>query len=703
MVYFRFSYLKTMRFALLLLCVAAAPASELTEILWDEWGVPHIYAKSEAEMFYGLGWAQMNNHGNLILEMLGRSRGRAAEYWGQEFLESDMLIHQLGLPELAQDWSARQDADHKQLVSSFVRGMNDYMQAHPGACDAKNNVVLPITTDDMNLHTLCVFYTRFVGGRDLGVIGRWGETGSNAYAIGPTRSASGKAMLVQNPHLPWFQEFLFFEAQGVAPGVNIYGVNLVGLPGFGIAFNQRLGWSHTNNTLDNADSYELELREGGYLLDGQVKPFESRTKTIRVKNEQGELVDREIELLRSEHGSVVRRGKNKAVAIRFPALDRADAAKQWYAMGKARNLQEFETALKMQQIPFWNVLYADREGNIFYLFNGHVPKRGKGDWQYWDRLVPGGNSADIWTEIHAYEELPQLKNPLTGWLQNANDPPWSCTIPMLLSPRDYPAYMAPRMVPYYFRPQRSARMLAEDESITFEELASYKLSTRSEMADRLLDDLLAAIDLHGDELAKEAKGVLKNWDRQADAESDGALLFSNWARRINPYDPATYQTAWDAQRYFETPDGFAKPAAVVEQLGLAAREVKSHWGKLNVPWGEAVRLRIGKYDLPANGADGLLGVFRVASPQPSDDGKLSIRAGDTWVAVIEFGDRVRARVLLSYGNASQTNSPHHGDQLQLFAKKQLRDAWFYRDDLEGHIARREVLHNGRFVAAELAN
>ena len=682
------------------LCSEYALAGDVTEILWDEWGVPHIYAQNEAEMFFGLGWAQMKNHGNLILEIYGRSRGRGAEYWGREFLPSDMLIHQLGFPELARDWWDQQDPEHKQLVASFVRGMNAYAEATPEAFAAKNKVVLPITTTDMNLHTLFVFYTRFVGGRDLGTIRRWGETGSNAYAVGPRRSASGKAMLVQNPHLPWSEEFLFFEAQGVAPGVNIYGVNLVGLPGFGIAFNQHLGWSHTNNTLDNADSYELALRDGGYVLDGQVAPFESRKKTIRIKDQQGQLMDREIEVLRSAHGHVVRRGDDKAVAIRFPALERANSAKQWYAMGKARNLQEFEAALRMQQIPFWNVMYADREGNILYLFNGHVPKRGQGNWQDWDRIVPGGRSADIWTGVHTYEELPRLKNPITGWLQNANDPPWSCTIPMLLKPGDFPSYMAPRSVPNYFRPQRSARMLAEDESITFEELASYKLSTRSEMADRLLDDLLAAIDQHGDDLAQEAKGVLQQWDRQADADSEGALLFANWARRINPYDAANYRTALDARRFLDTPDGFAQPAAVVEQLRLAAKEIKLRWGKLNVPWGQAVRLRVGKYDLPANGADGSLGVFRVAAPQWGIDGSMTVRGGDSWVAVIEFGERVRAKVLLSYGNASQPDSRHYGDQLQLFAKKQLRDAWFYRDDLAGHIVRREVLQDGRFVAVE---
>ncbi len=674
-------------------CSSSAPPP--TEILWDSWGVPHIYAQNQQELFYANGWAQMQSHGNLILKLFGKSRGKAAEYWGgTENIQRDVMIHTLGFPELAAKWLSIQDADFKQHVQAFVKGMNAYAQAHSDAFEPQNTPVLPISVEDINLHTLFVFYTRFVGGGDLRSIQRWEETGSNTYAVAPSRSESGNALLVQNPHLPWFDEFLFYEQHGIAPGINVYGANLVGLPGWGIAFNEHLGWSHTNNTIDNADSYELTLKDGGYILGGEVKEFSKSNKTIKVKDEQGNLSDYPIEVLSSAHGPVIKMGKEKAIAIRF-YLERPNSGKQWWAMAQAHNFEEFEAALEMGQIPFWNVMYADKSGNIFYLFNGHVPKRAKGDWGYWNRIIPGGDSEDIWTDVHTYAELPKVKNPANGWLQNANDPPWTCTDPMELVPTDFPPYMAP--VYNMFRPQRSARMLAEDESITFDELVEYKLSTRMEMADRLLDDLYEAIDQYGGEGAREAKSVLEAWDKEANADSKGALLFYNWAMKFGPYNPVNYAVPFSLKAARTTPDGLVDPEGAVRQLEKAAEEIKQAYGSLDVEWGEVCRLIYNDKDLPANGADGAVGVFRVASMSLNQDQKMQVRAGDSWVAIIEFGPKVKAKVLMSYGNSTQAGSPHYGDQLELFSKKELRDAWFYREDVEKHVKKIERLENGQFV------
>ena len=241
-----------------------------TQIAWDSWGVPHIEANSVEELFFAQGWAQMHNHANLILELYGSSRGKGAEYWGQEKFENDMLIHTLGFDELADTWETNQDPEIKTIYTAFIKGMNAYSEAHPEAIDEKNKVVLPLTTKDMNMHSMYVIFTRFIGGNDLGRIQQWPDMGSNTYAIAPKRSASGNAMLVQNPHLPWWQEFLFFESHLNLNGKNMYGTTLVGFPGIAIGFNENLGWSHTDNTIDNADTYELELKDGGYLLDGET-------------------------------------------------------------------------------------------------------------------------------------------------------------------------------------------------------------------------------------------------------------------------------------------------------------------------------------------------------------------------------------------------------------------------------------------------
>ncbi len=683
-------------FAFGFLLTACQPTQKGTEILWDEWGVPHIYSDNNEDLFYAHGWAQMHNHANLILQLYGTSRGRAAEYFGAANLPSDMMVHSLMLPEKAREWWDAQNEEMKTNFSAFVRGLNDYAEAHPEAIADDKKAILPVTETDVTGHFLFVVGTRFVGGNDLGLVANYEELGSNTYAVDDSRSANGHAMLVQNPHLPWGGEFTWMEAHLSGPNGNMYGATLVGFPTLGIAFNEHLGWSHTNNTIDNADTYELTLQDGGYVLDGEVKQFEVRKKTIKVKGEDGSLQDRELTLLSSDHGPVVKMGQNNALAVRLAGLDNYEAPLEWWKMASSTNLEEFKTAVQMMQIPFFNIMYADVAGNIFYMFNGSVPERTEGDWGFWNNLVPGDRSELIWNSYHPYEDMPKVENPETGWLQNANDPPWTSTIPLALDADEYPPYMAPRRMS--FRPQRSARMLYEDENITFDELLSYKLSTRMELADRVLDDLFAAIGDAASDLAKEAKGVLENWDRQANPDSKGALLFYAWANRMNFNNPAAFATPWTVEDPLNTPDGLADPAQAVAALEGAAEQIQQAFGSLDAPWGAGYRIKRGSYDLPGNGADGSVGIFRVAWPGNFRDGKYYIGGGDSWVAVIEFGDEVKAKVLLSYGNSSQPGSPHNGDQLQLFSDLEMRDAYLYRKDVEAHATTTEKLEEGKFVA-----
>ncbi len=666
-----------------------------TQIAWDSWGVPHITANSIDELFFAQGWAQMHNHANLILELYGSSRGRGAEYWGESKLQNDILIHTLGFETLAKEWEAKQDPELKRIYKAFVDGLNAYATTNPAAIDEKNKIVLPLTIKDVNMHSMYVIFTRFIGGNDLGRVQQWPDMGSNTYAIAPSRSASGHAMLVQNPHLPWWQEFLFFESHLKLDGKNMYGSTLVGFPGIAIGFNDYLGWSHTDNTIDNADTYEITLKDGGYLLDGETREFEATQKVIKIKQEDGTMSEQELSLLKTVHGPVIKQTKDKVLALRMVGLDRPDMFLQWWRMINSTGFDEFEAALKMAQIPFWNVMYADKAGTIFYLFNGLVPKRSEDSWDYWDRIIPGGKSVDVWTEVHNYEDLPKIKNPTGGWLQNANDPPWTSTIPMTLNADDYPGYMAPQYMT--FRPQRSARMLMEDESVTFDELVGYKLSTRLEFADRILDDLFAAIDKSGSEKALNAKAVLENWDREADADSKGMLLFYTWANKFNPNRESNYEVKWDQDSPTLTPDGLADPALAVQLLEESVSELEAKYGKLDLPWGDYYRIQYNDKDLPANGTDGSLGVFRVAWPGGGDNDHLYVGGGDSWVGVIEFGEKVTAKVLLSYGNATQKDSPHYGDQLELFSKKELRDAWITKDQVDAHTARVEVLTENGFV------
>ncbi len=664
-------------------------------INWDEWGVPHIQGKNDEELMFAEGWAQMQLHGNLITELYGRARGRGAEYWGKSRLQEDMFIHTLGFPELAAKWTAEQDPEYKRLLTAFVKGLNAYVQAFPETVRPENRIVLPLTTTDANAHAIFVLYGRFVGGGEMEMNQDWREMGSNTWAIAPSRSASHNAMLIQNPHLPWQGEFLFTELHLMKPGKNMYGSSLVGLPGIAIGFNENLGWSHTNNTIDNADTYEVTLQDDGYLLDGVKLPFQVKNKMLLYKDENGQMKEEKFVIRSTLHGPLVGMGKKKALAIRMPGYDRPNAGLQWWHMINANSFQEFEAALKMAQIPFFNVMYADKAGNIFYLFNGLVPKRREGDWEHWNKVVPGDKSADIWNEVHSYAELPKLKNPSTGWLQNTNDPPWSSTYPFAINSADFPAYMSPHVMDY--RNQRSIRMLMEDESITFDELMEYKLSTRMELADRILDDLFQAIDLYGTPISKSSKDVLSKWDRKADAGSSGAVLFARWAERMNTGNPAMYSVKWNEKDPLHTPKGLADPKTAVRELDSATLEVIRDHGKADISWGDVVRIHSQRFDLPGNGSSGGLGVFRVAWSGMGKNHKQYIGGGDSWVGLIEFGKKVRARVLLSYGNSSQQGNEHNGDQLKFFSEKKMRTAYFYPKDVDAHRVRKERMKGKVFA------
>jgi acyl-homoserine-lactone acylase len=278
----------------------------------------------------------------------------------------------------------------------------------------------------------------------------------------------------------------------------------------------------------------------------------------------------------------------------------------------------------------------------------------------------------------------------------ANDPPWTATLPIALNPDSFPAYLAPRFM--NLRAQRSARMLVEDRSITFDELVAYKHSTRMELADRVLDDLLAAARSGGSDRARRAAGVLAAWDRQANAESRGALLFMLWAmawlQRANSLGPETaaaFATPWRLDSAITTPRGIKDPQLAVTVLDAVAAQVETRFGALDVPLGDVVRLRYGGKDLPANGAPGdPLGVFRAASPAPGPGGKFVVIAGDTYYAAVEFARPVRAKALLAYGNATRPGSPHRGDQLDLFAKQQMREIWRTRTEIAAHLERRDA-------------
>jgi acyl-homoserine-lactone acylase len=333
----------------------------------------------------------------------------------------------------------------------------------------------------------------------------------------------------------------------------------------------------------------------------------------------------------------------------------------------------------------------------------------------WSSPVPGDTSATLWTAIHRYEDLPRVLDPPGGWVQNSNSPPWYTTYPLGLDPDAFPPEMAPRFLSW--RERRGIRMLAENPRLTLDRLVELKYSTQLELADAVVDDLVAAARQSGDATAMQAAEVLASWDQQANPDSTGALLFSFWVGALPTTDPDTlsdlFAIPWDPADPLHTPAGLLDRAGAARALVTAAVVMKSRFGRLDVPFGEAARLQRGALDLPANGFPGdPCGVFRAlyfGSGFDSDfdrllsDQRVAAVAGDSYIAAVEFADPVRARVLTTYGNASQPGSPHVGDHLALAAKGELRPAWRRREEIAANLEAREVVAAGAPAATPSAS
>ncbi len=690
----------------------------ILEILWDEWGVPHIFATTDPEAFRALGWAQMRAHGELFLKLYAQARGCAAEIWGEDYLESDKFVRRMGIPSRAKDWAMAQTPIMLVNLEAFVQGVNDFGELHSDQLSGEARAVLPIVTNDVFAHIQRVYavYLTQGGQRPSGAqrnevitpkhlvpgvhpIGT-GIAGSNAWVLGGSRTASGKPILLANPHLYWGDLFTFFEVHQVVQtsdstsSTDLYGVVQVGWPVLRYGFNPYLGWAHTVNALKGWDAFALELVGDGYVLGGQRHAFETHSEVIRVRT-GSEFREETLNIRHSLHGPVIGEQHGKPIAARsvgFEVSTFSGIFEQYWKMANAKTQSEFQAALELHQNPLFTVLYADREGHIAHYFGGFVPRRTGKSWNDWVATLPGNDPSLIWTEVHDFSELPRVIDPPSDWLQNANNPPWTTTIPMVLSADHFPAYMTPRLVS--MRELRSISMISGLHQATLSDVGTLIGSTYSELAGRVLPALFEAVRSSGSTLARDAARVLERWDRSFDPHSIGADLFSRFVVAMLGIDPLLadfWDQPWTEADPLGTPHGLKRPELAVKLLEREAARLRASTGSLERRWGDLTRLKRGAFEAQAHGHLDPFGVFRVSGYAKDQPGQFTVAFGTTYVAMVEFTTPVRAQVLLSYGNSSQPGSKHDGDQLPLLASRQMRQAWLSRDDIEAHLEFRESL------------
>lgn len=720
--------------------LAAAPATA-GEIHWDRYGVPHIYGASIEEVMRGYGYAQMENHAEQLLLNVAAARGRYAEYFGagvgEANVRNDIYVHSVGIPERSERWLTAGGARQRGYIEAFIAGANAYAARHGERISPRIRRVLPLVPADVMALGQWTLQFNFANYDALDLIEGWKSGAmsvqhnpiyaSNAWAVAPRRTVGGNAMLIGNPHLPWaangpsvgpsdqlpeplmgmmhYMQAHLVVGDPADPQINLSGVSFVGSPFISIGFNDHLGWTYTVNNIRPADVFELQLDGESYRFGRETKRLESTRTTIRICELDRPCESRPLIIERSVHGPILARRGDKAVAMHLAGLEAPGLVEQYWDMARSRTLEEFVSAYRRLQIPYFNLIYADRDGRIVYAYAGRIPVRKGGTYSDWTSIMPGDNPALLSERVLSWEELPKAIDPPSGFVQNSNDGPWTSTFPQVLRPEDFPGYIARDEMD--LRPQAGALFLQSKPRFTVDELRKGVRSTRLMMADRVLPDLLRAAGETADPLVRRAADVLKRWDGLSNADSRGAALFEQWyelqaAALEKEPGKSLYRERWDPARPLTTPQGLADPAAAVAHLAAAARILEARFGRIDAAWGEGHRIRLvtrdADYlnprtvsDLPASGNDHRMSSLHMMGFLPPDEnGIRSAMSGETYTQIVEFTPQgANARWILSYGNASRPGSPHVTDQLPAFLSGELLPVPRSRKEVEAATVRVE--------------
>lgn len=687
----------------------SAALSAQVEIIRTTYGVPHIRAENLRAAAYALAWVQLEDHGPRVAIGLLRARGEMARWFGRDSIDGDFSA-QRALAVAVSRYPLLEPAT-RDIYEGFAAGANRYIELHPEEFPAgftPHFTGYDIAARDVNLNRPSQareFLQRIGAARgsdDVAGDGAEGdaplplegidpiEEGSNAWAFSPSRTKSGKAILLRNPHLSWTAGY--YEAHVTVPGVlDFYGDFRIGGP-FGVigGFNRDLGWATTNNDTDLNEIYSLEVdstRVDHYLFEGASVPVERELVTVVYRNGPG-LSSETREVWTTPLGPVIHRDGGRIYVLRGAAEGEYRAGEQFLHMMRARSLAEWKEAMRIRARLNSNFTYADGAGNILYVWNAAIPALPHptgGD----TLAIPASRTSDIWTRYVPFDSLPQVENPPGGYVQNENDAPYFTNMHQVLDRARYPDnFPEPRL---RLRSQLSLQLVDTKNRLSLEDVVELKHSYRMLLADRVKADLLAAVRASSpDSTVARAAALLDGWDNTAAPDSRGGVLFDIWWRQYtHDADADTlYAEPWSVDKPTTTPRGLSQPERAAESFAWAVAETTRRYGSYDVAWGDVHRVRMGDVDVPVGGCGGALGCFRVLNFATDPDGRRRVIGGDGWVLAIEFGDVPRAYSVLAYGQSPDSTSPHHSDQAAMFARGEMKPVAFTAKDVDAQAVRR---------------
>lgn len=684
------------------------------EILRDNWGVAHIYGNTDADTVFGTLYAQAEDDFNRIETNYLNAMGRLAEAEGEAELVRDLRMRLFIDPD---ELKRKYDASPpwmQSLMTAFADGLNYYLHTHP---ETRPRVIhrfepwmaLSFTEgsiggdiERVNLQALEQFYAENSLVAQQEYLSDNEPRGSNGFAIAPDNTTNGNALLLINPHTSFFFRSELHMVSN--EGLNAYGAVTWGQFFIYQGFNERTGWMHTSSRADAIDEYlETIVQRGGdyfYMYDGEERPLTEKTIQLAFKNGNN-IATRDFTVYYSHHGPIIRSENDKWVSIKL-MQEPIKALTQSYTRTKATNYDEFYASMELLTNSSNNTVYADADGNIAYFHGNFIPRRNTNF--NWNAPLDGSLTATEWQGLHTVDEMITLFNPPNGWIQNTNNTPFSAAGEYSPRPQDYPRYMANN--PENPRGLHAVRVLQNKTDFDIDGLIAAAYDPLLIAFEELIPPLLltTAVDSQADNPVSinsqllEYIDLLRDWDYHYALDSTATTLAIFWAQNL--MDDVRAEAATANINIYDYMAHNATNSQRLNALRRAADTLQNDFGDWRVPWGEVNRYQRTTGDIVQNFDDaapsipvafasatwGSLASFG-ARKYPGTK-RMYGTSGNSFVAAVEFGERVRAKAITVGGLNNMPDSPHFDDQAAMYANGEFRDVLFYRDDVEAGLETR---------------
>ena len=680
--------------------------SKQVTIIRDNFGIPHIYGKTDADAVFGLLYAQCEDDFKRVEMNYIEKLGRLAEVNGEKDIYNDLMIRLV-----IDSNEAMADYDKvpewlKKLLIAFADGINYYLYKNPQTKPVlltrfepwfpllwTDGSIGAISTAGVSVAELKKFYTgdefsqALPKQKDEEIL-----TGSNGFAFSPKITASGNSILYINPHVTfYFRPEVHMVSE---EGLNAYGAVTWGQFFIYQGFNEKLGWMHTSSAADISDAYTETISKATngytYLYNSNQKKVTNKQIAIKYKN-GNELNKKNIDALFTHHGPIMAKRDGKWISVKANNRDMNGLIQSWQRT-KAKSFNEFKKVMDLLVNTSNNTVYADGEGNIAYWHGNFIPVR---DTSFdWSKPVDGSIAATEWKGLHPVKESVHIYNPENGWIQNCNSTPFTAAGSFSPDKKNYPTYMAPDGE--NFRGINAVDVLSKNKDYTIDKVIAAGYNTKLAAFEMLVPSLVIAFENNNqqnnsmNDLSK-AIGVLKQWDYKTSEQSIATTLAIEWGQKILPSiyaSPGSDQVEKTANFIFE-----ASTEQLLDPMKEVLKELKNKYGKWEVAWGEINRFqRITgdvdlKYDdsqpsLPVGFASSAWGMLPSYSSRyfPGTKKRYGIN-GNSFVCAVEFGKKIKAKSLLAGGQSGDPKSPHFNDQAIMYTQGKFKDVLFYKDDI----------------------